>query len=450
MEVTEKSIQLKCKILDKRYDAIVIGGGMSGVAAAIGAAREGLKVLLIERHGFLGGMATAALVNPFMPYWRQIDQTTKDYETPVCKGIFEEILSRVSELGGLHPNKQTFNEEILKLVLDRLIKEHSITIMFHTSLIDCVVKEDTVEAIYVTNKSGIFKCCADYFIDASGDADLSAMSGCEYEVGTGAEHLCQPMTLCSRIGNVDRTKYEPSDGNLFRETNVDRKKCELEINQTYNEYKKEGKINNPRENVLTFPHMMESVIHFNSTRVTKKSALNIEELSEAEMEGREQAFELFQFMKKNAPGFEDSQLLATASQIGVRESRRIVGEYTITAEDLMGMQKFEDSIARGNYSIDIHNPSGSGTVLKRIPFGGYYTIPYRALLPKGKRNLIVSGRPISSTHEAHSAYRVMPICTCIGEGAGIATALAFQNKCMYKEVDYIKIQEKLDTYNALY
>jgi hypothetical protein len=140
----------------------------------------------------------------------------------------------------------------------------------------------------------------------------------------------------------------------------------------------------------------------------------------------------------------------SAPQIGVRESRRIVGEYTINEEDLISVKKFEDSVARGTYPVDIHNPSGTGTVLKDIPYGDYYTIPYRALIPKGVDNLIVSGRPISSTHEAHSAYRIMPICTSIGEGAGTAAAIAVKMDISFKTVPYKAIQDLLYKYKALY
>lgn len=445
-----KEIKMKCQKVVEKYEVVVVGGGMAGIAAAIAAAREGINVLLIEKNGFLGGMATAALVNPFMPYWRQLDQTTKDYSTPVCRGIFETIIEQLEKLGGLHKNRQTFNEEILKIVLDRMMQEYNIKVLFHTSLIGCDQEDGTIKSIYYANKSGISQCKARYYVDTTGDADLSAMAGCEYQVGTDQDHACQPMTLCARIGNVDFTKFEPSDGDLFKEIQINRKEVTDFINKKYRQHKDLGLIHNPREDVLTFPNLIDGVVHFNSTRILNHSSIDGEAFSQAEFEGREQVFELFRFMKENIPGFEKSQLLATAPQIGVRESRRIVGEYTIQADDLMGMHKFHDSIARGNYSIDIHNPKGTGTVLKRIPFGGYYTIPYRALLPKQMKNLIVAGRPISSTHEAHSAYRVMPICTCIGEGAGIASTVAVKDQVDYSSVDIKKVQEKLTQYNGLY
>ena len=140
----------------------------------------------------------------------------------------------------------------------------------------------------------------------------------------------------------------------------------------------------------------------------------------------------------------------SAAQIGVRESRRIVGEYIITQEDLLNAVKFEDSIARGTYPLDIHNPAGTGTYIQDIPYGDYYTIPYRALVPKGIDNLIVAGRPISSTHEAHSAYRIMPICTSIGEGAGAAAAIVSKEGGTFKDLSYKKIHAVMDKCNALY
>jgi len=422
---------------EMNYDVIVVGGGLSGVAAAAAAAREGCRVLIAERYGFLGGMATAGLVNPFMPYTvRKPDQKyTRDDE--VNRGIFREILESLSELGGLHPNNHTFNEEILKLLLDRMMKKYNVKVIFH-SLLSGVKKEGRkVKSITLTNKSGIMEYSAKYFVDATGDADLAALAGCECKIGRDPDNLCQPMTLCFRLANVDRTKFN-------KETDI------AAVNEKYKEFKRKGLINNPRENVLLFDHMVDGVLHFNSTRIIKKCAVDAEDLTGAEIQAREQVYELFRFMKENIPGFENAQILMTATQTGVRESRRIVGEYTLTQDDLLSTVKFEDSIARGTYPVDIHNPGGSGTVIKEIPFNDYYTIPYRALIPKGIDNLIAAGRPISSTHEAHSAYRVMPICTCIGEGAGAAAAVAVKFNQAYRDVNVKNIQEILDRNGALY
>jgi hypothetical protein len=422
---------------NNKYDVIVAGGGLSGVAAAVAAAREGAKVLLIEQHGYLGGMATAGLVNPFMPYaiWKANWQY--DWQEKVNQGVFREILQKLYDLGGLHDNNQTFNEELLKLVLDRLMKEHKIKVLFHTFLSGVTREGNEVKSITVTNKSGTTVYEASYYIDATGDADLSSLAGCEYRVGRDEDNLCQPMTLCFRLADVDKSKFN-------------RENSRQAVNEKYREFKEKGLITNPREDVLTFAHMVEDVVHFNSTRIVKKLAVNAEDLTAAEIEAREQVYELYTFMKENIPGFENSKLLMSAPHIGIRESRRIVGEYTITQEDLLTVKKFEDSVARGTYPVDIHNPSGSGTILKDIPYGEYYTIPYRAMIPKGMDNLLVAGRPISSEHEAHSAYRIMPICTSIGEGAGTAAALALKNSVSFRLVQSEDLHELLDKYGALY
>jgi len=422
---------------DRNYDVIVAGGGLSGVAAAAAAAREGCRVLIAEQYGFLGGMATAGLVNPFMPYTVRKAKYEFTRQDEVNQGIFREILENLAELDGLHPNRRTFNEEILKLVLDRMMKKYNVKVMFHSLLTGAKRTGNKIETIAVTNKSGVTEYSAKYFVDATGDADLSMLAGCEFKIGRDADNLCQPMTLCFRLANVDRTKYNKE---------ADR----TAINEKYKEFKRKGLISNPRENVLVFDHMVDDVLHFNSTRIIKKCAVDAGDLSEAEVQAREQVYELFRFMKENIPGFENAQILMSAAQIGVRESRRIVGEYTITQDDLLKTIKFEDSIARGTYPVDIHNPDGSGTVIREIPYEDYYTIPYRALIPKGFDNLIAAGRPISSTHEAHSAYRVMPICACIGEGAGAAAAVAVKYNQALRDVDVKKLHEILDRNGALY
>ena len=422
---------------NRSFDVVVAGGGLSGVAAAIAAAREGAKVLIIERYGFLGGMATAGLVNPFMPYAVWKAHWEYNWQDKVNQGIFKEMLEMLVELKGLHENSQTFNEEILKLVLDRIIKKYGITVLLHSFVSNVKKEKNRITSIQTTSKSGVLEYNAQFFIDATGDADVSALAGCDYKIGRDSDGLCQPMTLCFRLANIDITRYHHA---------TDRAK----INKLYKEFKEKSLIKNPREDVLMFEHMLEDALHFNSTRVTLKSAVDVEDLTTAEIEAREQVFELYCFMKENIPGFENSQLLMTAPQIGIRESRRIVGEYTITQDDLIAVTKFEDSIARGTYPVDIHNPSGSGTILKDIPYGDYYTIPYRALIPKGIDNLIVAGRPISSTHESHSAFRIMPICACIGEGAGSAAAIALKTGVAFKEVNVHDLHGILDKHKALY
>ncbi|OQB16010.1 MAG: anaerobic glycerol-3-phosphate dehydrogenase subunit B [Firmicutes bacterium ADurb.Bin193] len=412
------------------YDVIVVGGGFTGVAAAIAASREGAKALIVERYGFLGGAATNSLVNPFMPYFTEINGERQ----LVNAGLFKTMIHRLHELCGMSEDLSTFNEEILKLVLDRMVRENNVDVLFHSYMIDAKREGNEVKSIVIANKSGKTTLSAKYFIDATGDADLAALLRCPFTLGRDSDNLCQPMTLCFRIGNIDMEKF---------------KAVRNDINTLYKQFRAEGKIKNPRQDVLLFPHMLDGVLHFNTTRIIKKNPLNALDITAAEMDAREQVYELYLFLKNNIQGFENSILLMSAPQIGVRESRKIEGEYKISADELMSCKKFTDSIARGNYGIDIHNPEGTGTKRTHVPEGDYYTIPYRALVPKGMLNLLVAGRCISSTHEAQSAYRIMPICCCIGEGAGVAVGVALKDNVPTRDVSVKKVRGLLKQYGAL-
>lgn len=425
------------------YEIIVAGGGLAGVAAAVSASRNGAKVLLVEKNGFLGGMACSALVNPFMAYWEQTALYINNYEKPLCAGIFKEIIDSLKDFGALYEDDRSsihkymiFHEEYLKIILDRLCISSGVDVLFHSQLTDVCYEENRIENIVVSNKSGNTIYIADVFIDATGDADIIGFAGIKCNVGRESDGLSQPMTLCFRLINVDWQKWNTNTRDI--------------ADKLYKKLKEEGKIKNHRENILAFPNILDNVIHFNSTRVIKKSVLNAVEFSQAEMEAREQMLELFYFLKNNIEGFENSQILMSGSQIGVRESRRIIGLYKLTAEDLMNCIKFEDSIVRGNYDIDIHSPDGSGTVLEHIPYNSYYTIPLRSTIPLYVDNLFVTGRPICSTHEAHSSIRIMPITTCIGEGVGCAAYLAVRNKVKNSQVNTVELHKLLDNNNALY
>jgi len=416
--------------VNKQYDVVVAGGGLSGVIAAVAAAREGCSVMLVERYGFLGGMATAALVNPFMGYERLMENGDK---LPVNNaGLFREILERLDALGGLHQNKHTFNEEIMKLALDRMIREYNIDILLHSYLISVEKNSEVITGIKVVNKSGEMLIEGKVFVDATGDADLSYHSGCDIKVGRDEDGMCQPMTMCCRIGDL-------ADDRVDRFLN--KEEYYEKVCGEFLKMKQAGEIKAPRVDVLSFQHMCRSMMHFNSTRVINKSALDIYDLTESEIEGREQVYELYQFMKNHVRGYENSVLVSTGSQIGVRESRRVIGDYILNENDLLDCVKFEDSIARGCYMIDVHSPNGTDTLIKKIKPGEYYTIPYRSIIAKGIDNLAVAGRPISTTHVAHSAIRIMPICSSIGEGAGTAAAVAAKEGKALRDIDASKIQK---------
>lgn len=406
------------------YDVIVVGGGFSGAAAAIAAAREDLSVLLIEKSNCLGGAAVNCLVNPFMPYQTRLNGKVVE----LCRGLFLEIREKMRAAGGLEGKGAVFDEELLKLVLNRMALSAGVKLLFHSWLFEVQQEKGHLRSVTVLNKSGRQTYRARYFIDATGDADLAALSGVPCRLGRDQDGLCQPMTLCCRIAGVDIPRYRQG----FERAQA-----------LYKQWLQEGKLRNPREDILLFDTLQDGVLHVNSTRIIRRNPVDAWDLTESEIEAREQVYELFHFLKEHAEGFENSRLLSTAMEIGVRESRRIEGLYTLTGEDLKACTRFEDVIALGNYDIDIHNPAGSGTSHYYFPAGQYYTIPYRSLIPACTDNLLVAGRCISATHEAQASIRIMPIVCCLGQAAGTAAAVAAKAGEDVRRVDIRQVQALL-------
>lgn len=389
----------------KEYDVVVAGGGLGGVSAAYSAAKAGASVLLVEKYGFLGGMATAGLVNPFMSY--------RVRRKKISSPVFNELLKRMKAEGALDRKGRIFDDEILKVVLDRMMSDAGADVLFHALLTGARVRNERIESARIRLKEGGINVKGKIFIDATGDGDLAAFAGCRYEKGRKEDGLCQPMTLCFRIGNI--AEPEGADAwSFIRE----------ELNRVFLDAKEAGIVDQPRENILLFKTLVPGVYHFNTTRVTGEDGTRSLDLSRAEAEARRQAHELFGLFKAKSLRFANAWLVKTAAQIGVRETRRIKGLYTVTEEDVLSARKFGDGIARSSYPVDIHNPAGAGTIIKKVPAGDYYEVPYRALLPEGTENLITGSRCVSSTHEAHSSLRIMPVVSAIGEAAGRAAAKA--------------------------
>ncbi len=406
-----------------QYDVIVVGGGFAGVAAALSAARADLQVLIIEQANCFGGAAANCLVLPFMRNTTKINGVTKQ----LSGGIFNEIICELAQLDKIK-SARCFHEEYLKLVLNRMILKQNIDVLFHSTLIGAKANEGKVDAIQVANKSGIQEYRAAYFIDATGDADLAAMAGFPFRLGRDEDQLCQPMTLSFRVANVDIDTY-------FEE--------KKSINELYDTYRNQGKIKNPRENVLVFDTLMDGVLHFNTTRVIKYNPIDAMDLTKAEMEAREQVFEMMDFLKTNFKAFKDSEVISTAASIGVRESRMIIGEHVLTGEEIKACTVFEDSIAVGNYDLDIHNPEGTGTSHYYFPPGEYYQIPYRSLVPKDSVNMLVAGRCISTDHHAQASIRIMPIVCCLGEACGTAIGIAAKTMADVQNIDRLQLQDTL-------
>lgn len=409
-----------------KYDLIVAGGGLSGVAAAVSAAREGLKVLLTEKSGCLGGAISNCLIYPFMPYWTRTDKDNKNKQY-LSQGIFKEMKIRHDKYVS-NCKDHEFNSEYLKIVLDDMTTEAGVDVLFHGVVYDVKITDRQITSVDITAKSQHITAEADFFIDATGDGDLFYLAGCDFQLGRESDGFCQPMTTCFRMSGVDL--------DLFTE---DRPR----LQELYKEKQAKGEITNPRENILVFFGVGEDVLHFNTTRVIKLDPTNPFDVSRAEVIARRQIHELVSFLKENSKAFDESALISIAVNIGVRESRKLKGVHILTADELIDCTRFEDSVALGNYDIDIHNPTGTGTSHRYFGEGEYYTIPYRSLLPKEFDNLLVAGRCISATHEAQASVRILPICCCLGEAAGTAAALAHKTNKNAHTVDIKNLQKKL-------
>ncbi|SNX54994.1 FAD dependent oxidoreductase [Thermoanaerobacterium sp. RBIITD] len=435
------------------YDVAVIGGGVSGTIAAIAAARNGAKTILIEQYGFLGGSLTNMGVGPMMTFHAGDKQ--------VILGIPQEVVNNLIKYGGSpgHVTDTTgfvstvtpFDAEVMKYVLQKMLLKSGADILFHSFLYNVELDGENIKNIRIVNKSGIQEIKAKVYIDSTGDADLASRCGIEYALGRPQDNLTQPMTMNVRIGNVtikEIKKYMENNPKEFTMIGIDKvKKAQrLMVNGFYSILKKarqNGEISFERDMVLFFETNTPGEVIVNMTRVQKLNGTDIIDLTQGEITGRNQAFEVYNFMKKYIPGFENSYLVSTGPQIGIRETRKIIGEYVLTAEDLVTNKRFEDCIARGGYPVDIHSPDSDATIYMQLKEGSYYDIPYRCLYSKRISNLLVSGRCISSTYEANAAVRVSPIAMATGQAAGTAAYLASKNNNKTSEVDVKVLREIL-------
>jgi hypothetical protein len=435
-------------------DVLVVGGGPAGIGAALGAAEAGCDVVLAERYGFLGGNATAALVMPLMSFHTHSETFEREGTTTlmptdhgpghsVIAGALQRLLERLVAAGGaVAPTLDTgyvvpFDPEIFKLVALDLLDEAGVRFLFHAFASD-VAGEDVTGGVVFETKSGPIVIRARCVVDGTGDGDVAVHAGAAYEVGRSEDGLVQPMTLMFRVVDFRRDAFS-----RFVEENPTQWRGVHGLWDLVEEATRNGDLDLVREDILFFgtPHPRE--VSVNSTRVTRVLGTDVWDLTYAEWESRRQLRQIAAFFRKYVPGFEEAYVAQSGVNVGVRETRRIVGEYQLTADDLFSARKFEDGIAQGTYPVDIHNPEGKGTVLKHVPAGDAYDIPLRALIPRDVDGIVVAGRCISGTHEAHSSYRVMPIAMATGQAAGVAAALAARSGGTPRHVPASAVQEEL-------
>jgi FAD dependent oxidoreductase len=418
-------------------EVIVIGGGPGGIGAAVAAARSGADTVMIERYSAPGGMAVAGEVSPFMG--NHINEKSLD------RGIYLEWVERIqSYLPGEVVDGEAFSarnriihKDVAALAAEDLLRDAGVKLLYHHHLFDCIKQGSAIDAAVLFSKSGLTAAKGKIFIDCSGDADLAAKAGCEIEIGN-QDGFCQPMTLCFKLENVN---FDDSD--LENIVGLRR-----QLTEVYLAAKAAGEVDCPRENILMFQTHDPTVMHFNTTRVIKHSALNGMELSEAEVIGRDQIRALLKLFHAKVPAMKNARLRSVGSHIGIRESRRVIGENYIGLEAFENCAKYPDAIAKVRYPVDIHNPSGTGTDLRHLPEGEWYEIPYGCIVAKGIDNLLIGGRPISVDHGLHSSMRVMPPACSIGQAAGIAAAMAIAEKKLPRELDGCEVREALVKFGA--
>ena len=443
------------------YDVVVVGGGMAGVGAALAAGRQGCKTILIENTSALGGLATMGLVNIPLDF---------------LSGLGTEFFDRLTEMNGLR--NRNSDPEKHKLLFDRMIREAGVELLLVTPLVDTIVEDDTVKGVVVHTKEGRKAVLGKRFVDASGDSDLVYFAGGEVEVGREKDHMSMGCSLEFVLGAVDIDKYRSSEQFL-----KDPKWIKLLDKAVANN--EIPPIDNHLNWMTIIPGRPEHCgkdevsICFAHSRYCYPT--DNKDLTRMYLEGREQFEILTEYIKKNIPGFENCYLSYTGSLLGVRESRRILGEYRFTGMDIAYAREFDDVIAISFHGFDLHGfeepgnmkwfkgtlPNGEEAYISNIAGWGsqlppddgirkvtmkelvdttkqyYYDIPYRALLPVRLENVLAAGRNISSDVPGQSGSRLIMCCMALGEAAGTACALSLQDGVTPRKLDIAKLQRKL-------
>jgi hypothetical protein len=451
--------------MQKAADVIVVGGGTSGCVAAIAAARTGADTLLVERYGFLGGTATFG--NPFHGFM-------DGHGNLVVRGIPDEIVQRLVAEGGspghirgmqwgpgappgIEYTVTPYDHELIKYVLITLCEEAGVRMLLHAFLAGTIVEGDRVRGVTVVTKSGRRDLLADVAVDATADGDVAAQAGAEFHYG-GREGEVQNVTLLFKVGNVDldraleglKAGNTPLKGwgtwhnKVTMGPRLGESKPSVLSFQSRVSARLGGEKEAERVIILSLSSYRKGEAVLNLTRTTGINGTSDEDLTRAELEERKKAVEAVKALREQqVPGFENCYLLTTAPQVGIRESRRIVGEYVLTKEDVLAGRKFPDGIARGAYPIDIHDPKGGPHYFHFIKDGDSYDIPYRCLVPKRVERLLISGRAVSCDHDALGSVRNQATVAAIGHAAGAAAALAAKQGIAPRQLSPVALRRTL-------
>jgi hypothetical protein len=436
----------------KKYDIIIAGGGPAGINAAIAAGRMGVRTLLIERYGFLGGMSTAAMVYPWMTFHNQ-------HGEQVIKGIAEEIVARLVKMGaspghlrdtiGFVYSLTPYKQDGYKMLVFDMLEESGVDLLLHSTVEAVEMHEGEIKCVSVLGKSGRQRLNGEIFIDCTGDGDLAYLAGAPMQYGREEDQLTQPMTMKFRMKgvNLEQVKEYMLDNKeqFYPQTLFEQMEMGLPLTGVSGFYGiwEEADLPINRDHVLFFTGPGPDEVLINCSRVQGYKGTDSWDLTQAEKEGHRQVFLLGEFFKNKIPGFEASEISSVGVQIGVRETRRIQGEYILTAKDVKSGRKFTDAIAKSAYPIDIHDPTKKNITVELVGGDGTFDIPFCSLLPKNVDNLLAAGRCISTTHEAFATTRLTPSAMATGQAAGTAAALAVRHGILPRNVNIENLKERL-------
>lgn len=433
----------------RKKQVLVVGGGCAGIAAAVCAARHGADTLLADLNGFLGGTATAGMVGPFMTSF------DPDGKRQVIRGFFDEMVRRMEQAGGAigpekcpagssyagyrvagHSNCSPFSIEAYKRAAEDLCMEAGVELLYHAMFVSAVMNEagDRIQGAVFATKAGLIEIEAEIVIDCTGDADVAYRSGAPCLYGD-EEGVTQPSSLFFTVGGIDKEKLEKVCETTGRHNAV-----------LYGDVVKEeteaGRFSVPRKVVGMYENP-NGTFRINMSRIQLKNAADPFEVTRAEVKGRQQMEDIMALFHRAIPGCENAELIASASMLGIRESRRIQGDFVLRGEDIRASRQFDDNIFVAGNSIDMHD-SGKGTGVRyEAAKGAPYGVPYRILLPAKVKNLLVAGRASSMDRDVLAAIRVMPPVFAMGQGAGTAAALALREDVELAAVPVEKLQAML-------